>query len=196
MAVLPTSSFALLGLLSIRTMSGYELAALADKSLAYFWPMHRSLIYRELHRLEQLGYVAGSDVRQQRLPDKRIYRLTGPGRAALVDWLAQPGFRPPQYRNEFLVKLFFAHQLQPAQVHALLADYREAVALDLADLEATVGKLDAIPQGRFGQLIAGHGMRTRRAILEWIAEAEQALGRDAAAGRGIPPSTPSGGARP
>ncbi|HEX8133452.1 MAG TPA: PadR family transcriptional regulator [Actinomycetes bacterium] len=49
--------------------------------------MHRSLIYRELRRLEQLGYVAGSDVRQQRLPDKRIYRLTGPGRAALADWV-------------------------------------------------------------------------------------------------------------
>jgi PadR family transcriptional regulator AphA len=173
---LPTSSFALLGLLAIREMSGYELAAFADKSLGYFWPMHRSLVYRELRRLEQLGYVAGTDVRQQRVPDKRVYRLTGPGRDTLVDWLSRPGFQPPQQRNEFLVKLFFARQLETAQIQALLADYREAVAMDLADLEATVGKLDAIPEGLFGQLVARHGVRTRKAMLEWTAEVEQRLG--------------------
>ncbi len=172
---LPTSSFALLGLLAIREMSGYQLAAFADKSLGYFWPMHRSLVYRELRRLEQLGYVAGTDIRQQRVPDKRVYRLTGRGHRALVDWLIRPGFQPPQQRNEFLVKLFFARQLDTAQVQALLADYREAVAMDLADLEATVGKLDAIPEGLFGQLVARHGVRTRKAILAWTAEVDQTL---------------------
>lgn len=125
--------------------------------------------------LEQLGFVAGTDVRQQRVPDKRVYRLTGSGHRALVDWLARPGFQPPQQRSEFLVKLFFARQLDAAQVQALLADYREAVAMDLADLEATVRKLDAIPEGLFGRLVARHGVRTRQAMLEWTTEVEQTL---------------------
>src|SRR6266511_3722518 len=100
MTALPTTAFAVLGLLSLRDLSGYELAAFADQSLAYFWPMHRSLVYRELRRLEDGGYVAGTEVAQDRVPDKRVYRLTergrgraGPGRPAGHGGSAQ---RPPR----------------------------------------------------------------------------------------------------
>src|SRR6266511_1189113 len=84
MTALPTTAFAVLGLLSLRDLSGYELAAFADQSLAYFWPMHRSLVYRELRRLEDGGYIAGTAVAQDRVPDKRVYRLTERGRARRV----------------------------------------------------------------------------------------------------------------
>lgn len=191
---LPTSSFGLLGLLSIRDMSGYELAAFADRSLAYFWPMHRSLVYRELRRLEQGGYVSGTDVRQERVPDKRVYRLTDAGRSLLGGWVATPGFESPRYRNEFLVKLFFARFLDRAQLQALLDDYKQAVELDLADLEATVKKLDDIPEGFFGQLVARHGVYTRQAMLEWIAQVEEAL-REGGPGRGLTATSPGEGHR-
>ena len=178
---LPTSALALLGLLSIREMSGYELAAFADKSLGYFWPMHRSLVYRELPRLEDAGYVAGTAVHQQRLPDKRVYRLTDAGRRRLTEWMATPGFESPRYRNEFLVKFFFARLISPEALRQLLVEYREALELDLTDLHATVRKLDDNPDGLFGQLAARHGVHTRQAMLAWISEVEDVLDRGIAA---------------
>ncbi len=175
MTALPTTAFAVLGLLSLRDLSGYELAAFADQSLAYFWPMHRSLVYRELRRLEDGGYVAGTEVAQDRVPDKRVYRLTERGRAALDGWLATPGFQPPRVRSEFLVKFFFARRLGREPLGALLRDYRAAVELDLADLQATADRLNDLPEGFFWQLAALHGVRTRQALLQWIADVEQAL---------------------
>jgi PadR family transcriptional regulator AphA len=175
MTPLPTTAFAVLGLLSLRDMSGYELAAFADQSLAYFWPMHRSLVYRELRRLEDGGYVAGTAVAQDRVPDKRVYRLTERGRAALDGWLATPDFQPPRLRSEFLVKFFFARRLGHEQPGALLREYRAAVELDLADLQATADRLNDLPEGFFWQLAALHGVRTRQALLQWIADVEQAL---------------------
>lgn len=173
---LPSSALALLGVLSIREMSAYELSAFADKSLVYFWPLHRSLIYREVHRLEEMGYVVGTDIRQESVPDKRVYQLTDSGRRRFLEWLATPGFELPRYRNEFLVKFFFARHLDPERLGSLLHGYREAVELDLADLRATVDKLDATPEGSFRQLVARHGVHSRRATLAWIHEVEEALG--------------------
>jgi DNA-binding PadR family transcriptional regulator len=175
MGALPTTAFAVLGLLSLRDTSGYELAAFADESLAYFWPMHRSLVYRELRQLEDGGYVAGTAVAQDRVPDKRVYRLTERGRAALDEWLATPGFQPPRVRSEFLVKFFFARRLGHQQRWALLREYRAAVELDLADLQATADRLKDQPEAAFWHLAALHGVRTRQALLQWIADVEQAL---------------------
>jgi PadR family transcriptional regulator AphA len=172
---LPTTAFAVLGLLSLRDTSGYELAAFADESLAYFWPMHRSLVYRELRQLEDGGYIVGTAVAQERVPDKRVYRLSERGRAALDEWLATPGFQPPRVRSEFLVKFFFARRLGHEQRWALLREYRAAVELDLADLQATADRLNDLPEGAFWRLAALHGVRTRQALLQWIADVEQAL---------------------
>lgn len=76
MAGPPTTSFALLGLLVRSPMSGYDLASLVERSIANFWPVARSQVYGELARLDSLGYVRGSDVAQERLPDKRVYEIT------------------------------------------------------------------------------------------------------------------------
>src|SRR5918999_158925 len=121
---LRTTSYAVLGLLAIRPMSGYELTAFAAMSVGHFWPMHRSLIYRELGSLERAAYVAGTDVVQQRVPDKRVFALTEAGRRVLEAWLATPGFEPARYKNEFLVKFFFASRMDPAHLRRLLDDQR------------------------------------------------------------------------
>jgi len=172
---LPSTSFAVLGVLSIRDMSAYELAAFADMSLGYFWPMHRSLVYKELPRLEAAGYVIGTSVVQQRSPDKRVYRLAQTGQDRLDQWLASPGFQTARLRNEFLLRLFFAGRLGRRRQQALLAEYRVSVEQDLVDLRATVAKCKDIPGAFFGGLTALHGVRSREAMLLWIADAEQAL---------------------
>ena len=82
---LTTSSHAVLGLLSIVPMSGYDLFQAVERSVGRFWPISKSQVYAELPRLESAGLIQGTDVHQERLPDKRVFRLTEAGEARSPD---------------------------------------------------------------------------------------------------------------
>lgn len=167
-ADLPETTYAVLGLLDKRPASGYDLAAFADRSLGYFWPISRTLVYRELARLESLGWVRGEPVPQDRLPDKRVWSSTEDGRGALAGWLSQPAVVGGGDRNGFLVKFFFGARMSPEAMRTLLDDYRESLEATRADLAALVDHLDGIPGARMGRLSALHGIRTAEARLGWI----------------------------
>ena len=126
---LPTTSFAVLGLLSFGEMSGYDLKGLADYSIAnFFWSPARSQIYAELRRLTSLGFVTETEVRQERRPDKRIYRLTSDGRRALSEWLEIPEVEPDIFKSTFLLKIFLG-RLTPTET--IVAQVEERVGLRL-----------------------------------------------------------------
>lgn len=153
-------------------MSGYDLAAFADRTLGYFWPISRTLAYRELGRLEALGWVRSSPVDQERLPDKRVWSTTEEGRLALADWLAQPALVGGADRNGFLLKFFFGAPMPPEAMRALLDDYRESLEATRADLAALIERLARIPSARMGRHAALHGLRTAEARLAWIDQVE------------------------
>jgi PadR family transcriptional regulator, regulatory protein AphA len=171
----PNSTYAVLGLVDkVPNSSGYDLAAVASRSFAHFWPISQTLLYRELERLTDLGWVAATRVEQIKAPGKWTYQTTDAGQQALVNWLAGPAPPKSSFRSGFLLKLFFAYRMQPSQVRALLDDYRRATQAQCEELEATTAKLEAMatPEARAGQLIALHGLRTAEARLAWIHEAE------------------------
>src|SRR5438552_16167692 len=95
---LPTSTYAVLGLLSLTPLAGYELAQAVNKSIAYFWPMSKTQVYSELGRLDSLGLVDAAEVEQERLPDKRVFTLTPAGARALDQWLDGHDHEAPTFR--------------------------------------------------------------------------------------------------
>jgi DNA-binding PadR family transcriptional regulator len=121
---IPTTTFAVLGLLGRSPMSGYDLVRFVEYSIAHFWTINKSHVYKELARLEELGYITGTSVRQERLPDKRIYKQTAAGRKALLEWLNSPSYEPDRFRSGFLVKLFFGEAMEPERRREMLSDYR------------------------------------------------------------------------
>lgn len=169
---LPETTYALLGLLDKGPSSGYDLAAFADRTLGYFWPISRTLAYRELGRLESLGWVRSSPVAQDRLPDKRVWSTTEEGRRALAGWLAQPALVGGADRNGFLLKFFFGAPMPPEAMRALLDDYRESLEATRTDLAALIERLTGIPSAGMGRHAALHGLRTAEARLAWIGEVE------------------------
>ena len=178
---LPPTSYAVLGLLSRRgPMSGYDLTAYADRSVAHFWPISRSLIYRELARLERLDLVAGTDVPQQRLPDKRIFELTRAGEQALDRWLAETPFERDRGRSPFLLMFFFGERIPPSRLRELLDAYRRAAEQDIEDLTAIVKQLEGVQQARFGHLAAQLGVRAAQARQKWAREVESMLAEEPA----------------
>ena len=167
---LPPTSYAVLGLLSLTSGSGYDLSRFAEISLSHFWPLSRSQLYTELGRLEELGLASSTEVEQTRRPDKRIYELTPSGADALERWLSAPGHPPRRFRSGFLLKAFFAHRMDAARRLELLDAYRIEMTSDRDALATIVEGTTDDPRMAFTRATAMLGLRSAEAALAWCDE--------------------------
>jgi PadR family transcriptional regulator AphA len=177
----PETTYAVLGLVDkLPGSSGYDLVTVADRSFAHFWPISQTLLYRELRRLADLGWVSATRVEQTRVPGKWIYQTTAIGRQALADWLDTPAGERSTFRSSVLLRFFFAHRMSPPQLRELLAGYRRALRDQRDELQTVVDKLASVPEpaARTGRLAALHGIRTAEARLGWVDEVEALIGED------------------
>src|SRR3954447_347928 len=94
MPKLTTTSHAILGLLSFARMSGYDLAAVSERSIAQFWPVSKTQVYAELRRLADAGLAAGTQAETSGGPARTLYELTPAGEEALDAALAAAGAQP------------------------------------------------------------------------------------------------------
>jgi DNA-binding PadR family transcriptional regulator len=117
-AELNTTSYAMLGMLAIRSWSTYELAKHVDRSLRSLWPRARSNLFNEPKKLVAHGLAIASDEATGRRP-RTLYTITPAGRRALREWLATPG-EGPVLEFEQLLKVFFAdHGTKTGALHAV-----------------------------------------------------------------------------
>jgi DNA-binding PadR family transcriptional regulator len=107
-----------LGLLALGPRSGYDIKAVVDRSTRFFWAASYGQIYPELRRLEEEGLIEGEDA-PTGARGRRVYELTDAGRQALEEWLLGPTVTI-EYRDESLLRLFFADALPREQALALL----------------------------------------------------------------------------
>ena len=105
-ALSSSTANALLGLLSIKPMSGYDLRQFIPESIGHFWSESYGQIYPTLRRMAEEGLVEKRTETQQGKPDRHIYSLTGAGHERLQHWLELP-FADEVPRNELLLKMFF-----------------------------------------------------------------------------------------
>ena len=105
---LPTTSYAILGMLALRPWTAYELTRQLRRSLTHCWPKAESVLYDEPKRLVRLGLATA-----QRQPAGRrtrtAYAITDQGRRALEAWLATPP-GPPRFEFETMLRLVYADQ--------------------------------------------------------------------------------------
>jgi PadR family transcriptional regulator, regulatory protein AphA len=157
-----SSTQAILGLLSIEPMSGYELGQNIRASVGHIWSESYGQIYPNLKKLATAGFVSSKEEKQKGKPSRHIYSITQKGRDQLTAWLEIPP-QPEIPRNEMLLKLFFGSQV-PASVliayvermvvehRALLEKFtrieREEIAEHRDRAEATFWRMTA----RYGQL--------------------------------------------
>src|SRR5512143_1224114 len=96
--------YAILGFLSWRPLSGYDLKKLFEESVAFHWTGNNNQIYKALVELHNQGLVDVRVEQQADYPPRKVYSITGEGQAALRAWvLSAPEL--PQVRNSFLVQL-------------------------------------------------------------------------------------------
>ncbi|GAC1362266.1 MAG: PadR family transcriptional regulator [Ktedonobacteraceae bacterium] len=109
-------TYGILGLLALwGPLSGYDIKHLFDHTLSPMWGAAHSQIYKELRRMEDLGWVAMKREEQDSRPDRRLYSMTAAGDAALRRWQAQA---PDvfQLRDELLLKVLFGTFASPTDL--------------------------------------------------------------------------------
>lgn len=174
-ATLPTTSWAILGLLTFGTMSGYDLGKMVNASIGHFFSPAKSQIYSELRRLVDLGFASVEHVTQSDRPNKRLYSITPKGRQHLRSWLESSDVEPDSYRSPFLLKLFFG-ELMPKEllVTQVKAAHERAIG-ELAELE----RLEAQIKGRQEYLhphrVLRFGLAHTRASVEWTGQVLEEL---------------------
>ncbi|MFF3857775.1 PadR family transcriptional regulator [Streptomyces sp. NPDC002209] len=126
---LPATSWAVLGLLSFgEELSGYDLKKWSDRSLRFFyWSPSFSQIYSELKRLEKTGYASSRLVAQETgTRDKRVYRITAEGMAAVRAWARETPVDPPVLKHGPMLRLWLGHLLEPGQMREVLLRHQES----------------------------------------------------------------------
>src|SRR4051794_22206579 len=137
-----TTSNAILGLLSLRSWTTYELAKQVQRSLGWFWPRAERKLYDEPKRLVAAGLAQSTRAMTRGRP-RTVYTVTARGRTALRRWLDEAP-APPALEFEGLVKVFFADGGTMEQLRATLQAIADTSDVRRADLEARVEQ-NALP---------------------------------------------------
>ncbi|MDC5695996.1 PadR family transcriptional regulator [Intrasporangium calvum] len=160
--------FAVLGMLTLRPMSGYELREEIAGSIGYFWSESFGQLYPTLRVLEADGLV----IPERHAGEGRgrtTFAITRAGRDALVDWLGTEVESLTPDRNELLLKLFFARRLAPQTLGAHLSHHREALEAQHEQylrVEAAVAA-DRSPDQPFWLATIRYGLAMTEAGLAW-----------------------------
>ena len=158
-------------------MSGYDLARAFDKSLGFFWHASHQQIYRELKTLRERGHVAQRAERQERRPDRRVYRLTPAGRRALDAWVLEADrMRLQETKDELYIKLYNLSEANIDYFVSRLEARREAMMERLYLYERIRRRHYAdpstLPLRRKGVYLAlSSGIAQGRQYLAWCDEA-------------------------
>jgi DNA-binding PadR family transcriptional regulator len=82
--------YALLAVLTVEPMTGYDLSKLFQQSVAHVWNAPDSQIYPELRKMEAEGLLLGSDVPWGPRGRKRRYAISDAGRESFRAWMNEP----------------------------------------------------------------------------------------------------------
>ena len=166
---------AVLALLRIEgPSSGYDLLKLADKSIGHLWAPARSQLYATLTRLVRRSLVDGEDVAQARRPDKRVFRLTEAGVAALDEWLADP---EDDSTIGFLVRVFVGGLMPPEQLAGHVDRFRDRTARRLEELEGLEDANTRRGHDWFHHLTLRLAIPSEQVSLAWADEVRRELER-------------------
>lgn len=182
---LKPSAYLVLGMLRAGIGTGYAIKRAVDQSTRFFWSTSFAQVYPELARLEKQEYIVGHDDPLGDRP-RRSYRLTKKGEHALGDWLRSPSVPSFEFRDEGLLRLFFADALPNEEAMALVQRLsRDAERAELAFREEILPMAETAPTHgyRFPLIAARLGADYYTWRARWLADLHGELALGSAARR-------------
>ncbi|CAN5509320.1 PadR family transcriptional regulator [soil metagenome] len=174
------TSKALLGLLSIHPMSGYDMRQLIPRSIGHFWSESYGQIYPALKQMTAEGLVIRKSEQHEGRPDRHVYSLTKEGRAELRTWLkAAPVEEVP--RSELLLKVFFGAHAEKGvnreHIAAFLATHEQALKIYTATEKRLKKEEAQDPQLPYWLMTLSFGRHRSKASVKWATETLAELDR-------------------
>ncbi|MFN3192300.1 MAG: PadR family transcriptional regulator [Aureliella sp.] len=169
------SQYAILSLLRLGPMSGYDIKTACESLFSHFWTESFGSIYPILNKLENLHQVRShEDDKQTSGRRRRVYQITAAGRKALRTWLSKPPVER-SLRDELYLKLFNA-TFVPADVHRSHIEQQQTQFLALnQELAERMCELEAqyseSPDFKHWRLVLRAGQLSCDARLKWCREA-------------------------
>ena len=167
-------AFLMLEMVRLGARSGYAIKKATDVSTRAFWPTSLAQVYPELARLESAGLLTRrEDPHGARA--RSAYEITEPGEAALLGWLRSSEESALQFRDEGVLRLFFADALPGEDQLALVRRLRERARGAKDHMRGEIVPLaDALEQEgtRFPAAVAHLGADMYAYAERWLARLE------------------------
>lgn len=163
---------AVLGLLSIRPMSGYDLGRAFAGSVAHFWHADQSQIYRTIDRLATKSLITTEVIPQNGTPDRKVHALTAAGHDELNAWLSSP-LETPRPKLPLLARLFFIGPLGPDAVEELFDQATHQLQHEIEELGDIVTGPTDDPAGLLRAATLNYGRRIAEAELDWLRDTRE-----------------------
>ncbi|HEX2946554.1 MAG TPA: helix-turn-helix transcriptional regulator [Clostridia bacterium] len=125
-----TINYAILGLLSWKPCTGYELKKIFEESVFMYWSGNNNQIYKSLVQLLDDGMVTNEVQHQESSPSKKIYTITEAGRWYLRNWIVSSP-EAPEFKKTFLIQLAWSDQLDDRELDDILSKYENEVKIQI-----------------------------------------------------------------
>ncbi|GKX65689.1 PadR family transcriptional regulator [Inconstantimicrobium mannanitabidum] len=107
------TKFLILGLLSERPLSGYEIKKIVDTRFSFFWSESFGQIYPQLKKLNEEGLIEEQSLNElENSKGSKKYKITDSGIFQLKQWLEEP-VEKEVVRYEILLKMYFSNEIAP-----------------------------------------------------------------------------------
>lgn len=159
--------YIILGSLTIRSMTGYEIKKLMSYSTAFFSNVSYGSIYPTLKRFEETGLVR-SHLEQKGGRRKKVYEITDAGRELFTGWLSSP-LKPLNFKYEILVRLFFARSMPHEQLLDLVEQHLEQIR-QLSETLKLIHRGPAVDADEYQLLTLRFGLDFYRFLEEWFSQ--------------------------
>lgn len=170
---------AILGILSWKPSTGYELKKIFEDSSFMYWSGNNNQIYKALMNMENENFVTSSVVHQDNSPSKKVYTITEEGLKELKKWLVSSP-EAPEIKKTFLVQLAWSDLLSNQELSEVLSKYENEIKLQLIMQNEKYRRALHSPQrstreSLIWEMISENIISTYNNELNWVRETRQKL---------------------
>lgn len=135
--------YALLAVLTVEPMTGYDLSKMFQQSVAHVWNAPDSQIYPELRKMEAEELLEGKEVQWGSKGTKREYTITAKGREAFRVWMNEP-ISYFLERDPAHLKAAYLEWAEPEAARAILQGHQAHFATLLEDWTNRLNEINSL----------------------------------------------------
>ncbi|MBP6492099.1 MAG: PadR family transcriptional regulator [Clostridia bacterium] len=176
-----TIQYAIMGILSWKPSSGYELKKVFEDSPYLYWSGNNNQIYKTLLQLQKEDWITCETIHQDGSPSKKIYSVTDTGMSHLKEWILTNA-EAPEFKKPFLIQFAWSDMLSNEELSAVLTNYEKSIETQLGLQKEKYDREKAWPNRSAREtflwnMISVNLMTTYQSELDWIRKVRNQLSR-------------------